>query len=264
MYEDLSPRDFDLAVGERDGVELGLRVEARDDADALRRVHARADGVLHAAVLLPLSRAASAYDLRGRDEVGREAEEGNHQVLQQRVEAFLHVTGVSQTHHLPARELPLSRDQEQAKHLLVDHAVGEGEAELRVSLVESSLGVGMVGGVLGGEVLDGVDEHLRGDLLLVRLPEVEAAVVQRQVVVLLLDLAAALRSSGLPIATSFISTFSPIHSFSFASSRSRIRGMQSRGFRNSSFTTSWSMPLCAYTRRIAASWMADSASSRSR
>ena len=111
LHEDLASRHFDLATGERDGVELGLGVEPRDDADALRRGDARADGVLHAAVLLPLKGAAGAYDLRGRDEVGRQAEEGHHQVLQQRVEAFLRVTGVSEAHHLAARELPLPRDQ---------------------------------------------------------------------------------------------------------------------------------------------------------
>ena len=97
LHEDLASRDFDLAIGERDSVELGLGVEPRDDADALRRGDARADGVLHAAVLLPVNGAAGAYDLRGRDEIGRQAEEGHHQVLQQRVEAFLHLTGVSRS-----------------------------------------------------------------------------------------------------------------------------------------------------------------------
>ena len=83
--------------------------------------------------------------------------------------------------------------------------------------------------------LDGVHQHLGGRVLLVALAEVERAVVQRQVVVLLLDLADALRFRRARSPTWSSTTFSSIHSFSFAFRRSMMRGMHPFGFRNSSY-----------------------------
>ena len=90
----------------------------------------------------------------------------------------------------------------------MDRPIGEAELEMRLSSVQPTLllllhdclrifGIvafvrafsvlSILQSLLGRQIFDGVDEHLCCDVFLVRLSEVEAAMVKRQVIILLLD-----------------------------------------------------------------------------
>ena len=192
LDQQVAARHLRLLLAHAHRVQLRRRVVLHDGALAQRRRHHAPDRVLHAAVLLRLTPAPHAHQLRRVDEVRRQLEELDHQLLQQRAAA----------RHLAFRELPLRAHQQQAQHLLVHRVVRERELHVRCARVQLRVRL-LALALLRGELLrvsahalshlDGVHQHLGGGVLLVRLAEVERAVVQRQVVVLLLDLADALR-----------------------------------------------------------------------